>query len=298
MPGAGGKAISFTSRTSMWLGCGVVGLGLRSHAMAAVRMSTAIHFRITWNDAVNSPADGLCNCRKVARSLKYVIYRGNSEELQMRSIFVTLVAVQLACVGAHADRSTTPGPATVAPGATEPAADQAAKVKATPPSALPASAGVKAFQDRVAAYIQLRDKVDNGIPKLTETSDPKKIAEREKALGDALIKARMGAKLGDVFAPEFQPILVKIIKDDFAKRTLAERKALVVELPKGVKFLGINNQYPTTIPLATFPPNLLMVLPDLPQSLEYRIVFRNLILRDVRGNYVIDMVPDIFPIPV
>lgn len=216
----------------------------------------------------------------------------------MRSIFVTLVAVQLACAGAHADRDAEPAPAAVGPAATEPAVTSAQAAKAaTPADAVPVSAGVKAFQDRLTAYIALRDKVDNGIPKLTETSDPKKIAERERALGEALIKARMGVKAGDIFAPEFQPILVKIIKDDFAKRTLAERKALIVELPKGVKF-GINQQYPTTIPLATFPPNLLKVLPDLPKDLEYRIVFRNIILRDVRGNYVIDVVTDVFPIPV
>lgn len=218
----------------------------------------------------------------------------------MRRIFVTFVAVQLGCVSPHADRNAMPdsAPATSAATAEPAAADQVAKVKAAPAPDVPVfTAEAKAFLDRVAAYIELRDKVDNGIPKLKETSDPKKIAEREKALGDALIKARMGAKPGDVFAPEFKPMLVKIIKDDFAKRTLAERKALIVELPKGVNF-GINLQYPTTIPLATFPPNLLLVLPELPNDIEYRIVFRNLILLDVRGNYVIDMVPDIFPIPV
>lgn len=219
----------------------------------------------------------------------------------MRSIFITLVAVQLACVGARAERTATPDPDAASPSATTAAAtDQAAKAAPAAPrpaDADPVSPGVKVFQDRLAAYVALRDKVDNGIPRLTETSDPRKIAERERALGEALIKARAGAKSGDVLAPEFQSILAKIIKDDFAKRTLAERKALIVELPKGVKF-GLNTHYPTTIPLATFPPNLLKVLPELPKDLEYRIVFRHLILRDVRGNYVIDMVTDVFPIPV
>jgi hypothetical protein len=156
---------------------------------------------------------------------------------------------------------------------------------------------VKAFQDRIAEYVALQHKVDDGIPKLTETNDPAKIAARERALGEALIKARPNAQPGEYFVKEYQPFLIQTIKSDFAKRTRAERKALIVELPKGLK-LGVNMIYPTTIPLATFPPNLLKALPELPPELEYRIVYRHLILRDVKGNYVVDMMPDVFPIPM
>ena len=69
-----------------------------------------------------------------------------------------------------------------------------------------------------------------------------------------------------------------------------------MELPKGVR-VTVNSIYPTTIPLATFPPNLLNAFPDLPPELEYRIVYRDLILRDVEGNYVVDVMSDVFPIP-
>ena len=207
----------------------------------------------------------------------------------MRFIFITAVAIQLACAGTRVDR--TPRPATAPPLA------PLAPAPVQPAAAAPLSASAKAFVDRVNEYLARRGKVDNGIPKLTETSDPKKIADRERALGEALVKARVNAKPGDVFVPEFQTVVIKIINADFAKRTLAERKALVVELPKGVAF-EINQIYPTTIPLATSPPNLLTALPDLAEDdVEYRIVYRHLILRDVRGNYVIDMIRDVFPIP-
>jgi hypothetical protein len=139
--------------------------------------------------------------------------------------------------------------------------------------------------------------VENTVPQLTETSDPNKIAARERALGEALINARGNPQPGEFLIKEFVPVLEQTIKADFAKRTAAERKALMVELPKGIKF-GINQIYPTTIPLATFPANLLKALPELPPELEYRIVYRHLILRDVEGNYVVDLVPNIFPIPM
>jgi hypothetical protein len=134
------------------------------------------------------------------------------------------------------------------------------------------------------------------VPPLTETKSPEEIAKRELALGAALIKQRPDAKEGDFFIKEFQPYVIDIVKKDFAKRPMADRKALLVELPKNVK-IGVNMTYPTTLPLATFPANLLKALPELPKELEYRIVGRNLILRDVTGNVIVDIMRDIVPIP-
>lgn len=165
------------------------------------------------------------------------------------------------------------------------------------PAASPATTATAAFQKRLKEYVAFRNRVEDTVPQLTETSDPKKIADRERALGEALMKSRPNAKAGEFLIVEYRPYLIQTVRDDFAKRTAAERKALIVELPKGVTVL-VNQLYPTTIPLATFPPNLLKALPDLPPELEYRIVSRDLILRDVEGNYVVDVMTEVFPIPV
>ena len=53
--------------------------------------------------------------------------------------------------------------------------------------------------------------------------------------------------------------------------------------------------YPTTLPLETVPGKLLRVLPQLPEVLEYRILGRHLILRDVKANLVVDFVRDAVP---
>ena len=66
------------------------------------------------------------------------------------------------------------------------------------------------------------------------------------------------------------------------------------ELPRNVK-VDVNTVYPTTIPLVTFPAGLLRKLPDLPPELEYRIVGRNLILRDVKANLIVDVLRDVVP---
>jgi hypothetical protein len=158
-------------------------------------------------------------------------------------------------------------------------------------------AATKAFIDRIAEYRTFHNNVQKMVPALKETPSPEEIAAREKALGEQLVKTRPHAKQGDFFIPQYQPYLAKIVKDDFAKRSLADRKALIQELPKGMKF-GINMPYPTTLPLMTFPANLLKALPELPEELEYRIVGRHLILRDVKANVIVDYMPDVFPIPM
>ena len=52
----------------------------------------------------------------------------------------------------------------------------------------------------------------------------------------------------------------------------------------------VNQVYPTTFPLATFPPTLLKVLPPLPKEVEYRIVAGHLILRDTEANLIVDFI--------
>jgi hypothetical protein len=134
------------------------------------------------------------------------------------------------------------------------------------------------------------------VPNLKRTDDPVEISAREKKLAEMIMTLRPGAQTGDVFAKEYQPYFIEIIQDDFKNRSAADRKALVHELPRGVK-VAINTPYPTTIPLITFPAGLLRLLPDLPPELEYRIVGRHLLLRDVKANLIVDALYDVVPIP-
>ena len=160
----------------------------------------------------------------------------------------------------------------------------------------PQGAAVLEFQKRIDAYMKVHNEAEAKVPNLKRTDDPVEISSREKALAEMIMTLRAGAQPGDIFAKEFQPYFVKIVQDDFQKRSVADRKALVHELPKGVK-VAINTPYPTTIPLITFPATLLRVLPDLPPELEYRIVGRHLLLRDVKANLIVDALYDVVPIP-
>jgi hypothetical protein len=157
----------------------------------------------------------------------------------------------------------------------------------------PTGAAVLVFKQRVDEYVKVHKKADSQVPSLTETSDPTKIAHREVALGEAIRALRVGVKPGDVFSEEVRPVLIKAIREDFAQRSATDRKALVQELPPMT--LTVNMTYPSKLPLATVPAKLLRALPDLPPELEYRIVGRHLILRDVKANIVVDFVRDVVP---
>lgn len=185
-----------------------------------------------------------------------------------------------------------PATAATAPDPVKP--PPAAPTTAASPAVNPTGHATKAFHDRVKEYLTFHNSAQNTVPALAETADPARITARERALGEQLMKSRPSAKEGDFFIKEYQPILAKLINDDFGKRPLAARNALIQELPKGVA-INVNTPYPDSLPLATFPGNLLKVLPELPPELEYRIVGRHLVMRDVKANVIVDIMRNVFP---
>jgi hypothetical protein len=217
------------------------------------------------------------------------------------ALIITLTLLLTACSTADTSEPAVPAGEPAAQSQPAPAKPSPAPATtATPPSETPGvnsqGAATLEFKKRIDAYVKVHNQAEGKVPNLKRTDDPKEISDREKALGQAIMTLRAGAQPGEIFAPEYQPYFVKILQDDFKQRSTADRKALINELPAKVK-LDINTVYPTTIPLATFPPALLSKLPDLPPELEYRIVGRSLILRDVKANLIVDILRDVVPIP-
>jgi hypothetical protein len=152
----------------------------------------------------------------------------------------------------------------------------------------------KDFFDHVRAYIKIHDTADARVPSLKETSDPKQVSGREKALADEIRVERAGAQQGQVFSPSAAREIRAIVVEDFNRRPLRDQKAILIEVPVKVP-PAINTDYPTTLPLATVPPSLLQRLPTLPDALEYRFLGRHLILRDIKANLIVDFIPDVVP---
>lgn len=216
---------------------------------------------------------------------------------RLSSASIALIAVLAAGCGS----GDSPEPrAASGPAATVPAPQRAgdnASAEPTPPAdpnVNPQGQAALEFHKRIHAYLKIHNEAETKVPNLKKTDDPKEIADRESALAQMIMTLRAGAQPNEIFAPEYQPYFIKIVQDDFKTRSAADRKALVDELPAKMK-VDVNTVYPTSIPLATFPAGLLRKLPDLPPELEYRIVGRSLILRDVKANLIVDVLRDVVP---
>jgi len=135
-------------------------------------------------------------------------------------------------------------------------------------------------------------KADGQVPSLKLTDDPKQISSREVALGDAIRALRASARPGDIMTRAIAEDFRGLIKKDYRSRTREERKIFLEEVPHFRP--KINQTYPSEWPLATFPATLLEVMPKLPDILEYRLLSESLILRDVKGNIVVDFILDVY----
>jgi hypothetical protein len=148
------------------------------------------------------------------------------------------------------------------------------------------------FTARVWDYSDLRRELE-GLPPLRVTDDPAEIRRAVRALAKRIRVARAGAKQGDMFTPstsvEFRKVL--ILEMD------ANTWAAIMDDNPGEFSNEINGSYPEGKPLSTVPPNILAVLPRLPDDIQYRFLGRHLILLDTRANVILDRIPFAIQLP-
>src|SRR5262245_47380248 len=74
------------------------------------------------------------------------------------------------------------------------------------------------FFDHVRAYVKIPHTADARVPSLKETSDPRQVSDREKALADAIRVERAGAQQGAVFTEAAAKEIGAIVAADFNSR--------------------------------------------------------------------------------
>ena len=152
------------------------------------------------------------------------------------------------------------------------------------------------FNDRIKQYMALHRKLANETGEIDDTKKPEEITLREQALGKLIRENRASAQPGDIFAPAIQTLFKSLIQQEFSSRTAAMRQDRKEDQDELADFTPtVNQTYPPDKPLVTFPAGLLRVLPKLPKELEYRLVQRNLILRDIEANLIVDFIPAATP---
>lgn len=168
-----------------------------------------------------------------------------------------------------------------------------AGVAQAPPA--PGSNDAKAvaeFQQRAKQYLDWRNQIGKSP---SAANSPTKIIAARRDLANKVRVGRAGAKQGEIFTPQ--------VADYFRRQIAATlngprgkhiRSSLQRSEPTEME-LQINQSYPEKMALQSTPPTLLLDLPELPKGLEYRILGRQLALRDLDANIIVDYVPNALP---
>ena len=155
----------------------------------------------------------------------------------------------------------------------------------------------KIFTARVQQYVKLQNDMEASLPDLKPTNEVARIAEHQHALARKIAQARRRARQGDIFTHEVTRQFRRIIRGEFLgpEAQLARRTIRQDDPSRVIVRLHVNDVYPENIPLTTTPPTLLSKLPQLPQELAYRIVGRDLTLKDTKAGLIVDLIPNAIP---
>jgi hypothetical protein len=154
---------------------------------------------------------------------------------------------------------------------------------------------LKDFSDRVKDYLKVHRKAADRLPALTGSETPEQVAAYRLTLARPNRARRGAARRGDVFDASVVPTIVARVRAEL--EGVEARPALKVLREGNPRYdpegyvpvpIRINGDYPLRAPVSTVPPSVLLVLPPLPESLDYRFVGRDLILRDVEANLIVD----------
>ena len=154
---------------------------------------------------------------------------------------------------------------------------------------------VAQFEQQAKQYLDWRENTVGKAP--SPARSPEKIVAARHELANKVRVARAGAKQGEVFSPEIADYFRRQITATFNGRHGKQIRSSLRHSEPTAMQLQINESYPEKVALQSTPATLLLNLPELPKGLEYRILGRELVLRDSDANIIVDYIPKALPAP-
>ena len=152
------------------------------------------------------------------------------------------------------------------------------------------------FLKGVQAYVELHKKLEATLPPRPEHATPAEIEAHEQALASLIMRARAGAKRGDLLPQKIRAYLRRQIGVVLRGPDGAVIRRSVMEDNPGKVQLRCNARYPEGLPITTMPAPILAALPKLPEHVEYRFVGDRLVLLDIHSQLVMDYMTDALPL--
>ncbi|HEX6323218.1 MAG TPA: hypothetical protein VFZ36_05780 [Vicinamibacterales bacterium] len=148
------------------------------------------------------------------------------------------------------------------------------------------------FKKRVDAYEDVSSKLEAEVYPPTSELDPKTIHARQKELASRIIKALPEWRQGAIFTPEIAALFKRRIAQVVNGPDGANIKGAIFDDAPPTMSVKVFTEYPTGVPIATVPAQMLELLPVLPKELEYRFLGRHFILMDIAAFLIVDVVPE------
>ena len=153
------------------------------------------------------------------------------------------------------------------------------------------SAALYLFEEQVEEYAALHRKLEAPMP-LKPSPSPYVLMVKREYLASAIKRARPAARQGDIFTPEVARLFREIIATAMAGRDAESllRDVFDEEPPLPGFRARVYDPLPEWATHA-MPVILLQALPQLPETLEYRLIDHDLVLWDRDADLIVDVMP-------
>ena len=153
------------------------------------------------------------------------------------------------------------------------------------------AAAVKQFDAEIAKYMRLRQKLRSEVQGPVGNSSSSQVTNASDALAGAIERSRQGAQVGTIFSEPIATVIKRRIANAVRTENLVAVLADIDDEGKSSMAPKVHLRLPVSAQMATMPASLLKVLPTLPKEVEYRILGRYLIIRDVDASLILDYIP-------
>ena len=153
------------------------------------------------------------------------------------------------------------------------------------------AAAIKQFDAAIAKYMATRNKLRSEVRGPVKDSSSAQVTDASDALAGAIQRSRQDAQVGSIFNPRVATLIKRRIAEAVRSPQLVSVLADIDDEGTSGPSPKVHLRLPVTAQMATMPPALLKVLPPLPKELEYRILGRYLIIRDVDASLILDYIP-------
>ena len=157
------------------------------------------------------------------------------------------------------------------------------------------AAASKEFADAIAKYMAMRQTLHSEALGPVKNSSSSELNDASDVLAGSIQRARRDASVGSIFNESVAAMIKRHIAETVRSEHLVSALADIDDEGTAGPSPKLHLRLPVTAQMATMPPALLKVLPPLPKALEYRILGRYLVLRDVDASLIIDYIPMAVP---